>query len=266
MNRDGTGIEAISQGRAFVYSPQWCLTGDRIVYGSTAADYEIYVVDQEGQGLPFKYGDWQTYSPSCSPDGEGITFLTRNPGTGLNDLYARDLRRNTSTFIAQGADQQVAWSPDGKYVVYSPRLQDRWGGLCIAGLESGAKGSPPDLRPCPIPGTEGLVGPRWSPDGQWLIASYPTGPDDPTGIYVLNAAQLLASTEASPPLLLSPVEQVKTDSTPIWLGDSRHIAFIEWGHTGEPWWIHVLDVALQCPALRLQVQEGAWGLSWSGAS
>ena len=100
MDADGGNQQNITNNPFDERHPSWSPDGKRIVYRARrdghfenkfAITYEIYVMDADGgnlQGLTNNRGwDW---SPSWSPDGQRIAFMSERAGDGNSEIYVMD--------------------------------------------------------------------------------------------------------------------------------------------------------------------------------
>ena len=105
--------------------------------------------------------------PRFSPDGSRIAFASTSPGEpsriqvvaaegGVPETVAPDDR----------SEVDVSWSPDGASLAFGLRVDqdrpDRPMTIEVVDLKT--------RRAAPVPGSEGLFSPRWSPDGRHLAA------------------------------------------------------------------------------------------------
>ncbi len=102
-----------------------------------------------------------------SPDGSRLALMARSPGRAWAVYLVAadgDGLRMVSSDARNAADP--SWSPDGATLVFG-RTNDAMGQESARTLEY------LDLRTGamrPVPGSEGLFSPRWSPDGRFIVA------------------------------------------------------------------------------------------------
>ena len=150
--------------------PQWSSDGTRIVFGGP----RIYVVESDGSRLqwvdgPENYSDG-IYSPSISPDGSRMAFVTyryktdglHNWEIGTSALDGSDERRLTKN---EALDVNPVWSPDGTLIAFlSTRDSGYVGKFNLYVMQ--ADGS--DVRSV-VPSVQSSSSPGlWSPDGSRL--------------------------------------------------------------------------------------------------
>jgi len=100
--------------------------------------------------------------PQWSPDGRQLAFLDMEAGSQWKILLLSAQGGVPREMLAEDSYQMDAqWSPDGKRMVYGRRGKAE---PTIQLLDQDSR------RSLTIPGSQGLFSPRWSPDGQHLIA------------------------------------------------------------------------------------------------
>src|SRR5712691_10605005 len=139
-----------------------CTAAERILMTRLGpSQSSLFVSNADGSGEQKLTEGYLDYNPVWSPDGQWIVFTSERNGSA--DLYrmrpdGSGLERLTD---APAYDDQAAFSPDGKQLVF---VSTRAGGTAdlwtmdlqtrrTKALTSGAGG---DFRP------------SWSPDGQWI--------------------------------------------------------------------------------------------------
>jgi eukaryotic-like serine/threonine-protein kinase len=115
--------------------------------------------------LQLTYSPMRTGVPHWSPNGEQIAFAGTTPGKPWKVfLISKDGGTPTSVTADEDATEaDPAWSPDGKSLAFG-HLGDSEAHTTVErlDLQSG--------KVSQFPGLQGLFGPRWSPDGRYIVA------------------------------------------------------------------------------------------------
>jgi Tol biopolymer transport system component len=98
--------------------------------------------------------------PHWSPDGTRIAFPGSPPGKPSRIYVVPSgggtLRQVTNGEAGPRGDTDLSWSPDGTSLVFAAASEK--GAMHVADLRT--------YRVSPLPGSEGMWSPRWSPDGR----------------------------------------------------------------------------------------------------
>lgn len=150
----------------------------------------------------------EAYLPRWSPDGRQIAFYARTPGNPFQ-IYIISADGGTPHRPMPSNQQQIdpTWSKDGRQLMFeSDPWQERGSGretqIEIVDLQTGEYNV--------VPGSAGLVSPRWSPDGRFVAAM----PADSSGLMLLDL-----ETQKWTELLHAQV------GYPNWSHDSKYIYF-----------------------------------------
>ena len=162
----------------------------------------------------------QNVSPSVSPDGSLVAFLSEKDLFGI-DLFVADARTgeiqkklvsaNTDPHFdaLRFIDSAGDWSPDGTQFVFAV-FANGDNELAIVDVESG------DItRKIPLEGIGAITSPAWSPDGQFIAFSGLTG-----GISDLYTWDVLTGA------LVQLTDDKHADLQPTWSPDGSTIAFV----------------------------------------
>ena len=166
--------------------------------------------------------------PAWSPDGKQIAFMRRRTDSESEITLIsaiggpeRILRRVQTGYFVAGAKRMMAWSPDGKWLCFTsePAPSSRHA-LFLLSLDSGS------VRPLYAGSISagGDSSPAFSPDGRWLAFGRFSSPSS-SQIFFQHLTSKLEP--AGEPLLVSNTSGSPT--TPVWLPDSKHILFLDYG-------------------------------------
>lgn len=139
--------------------------GQQIAY-SDFPDGRLWTCKRDGSGRVMLEASLFVYGPHWSPDGSRIAFSGRRNGSAFH-IYTIAARGGGSSPVSgvTGPAFDPVWSPDGKSLAFAPFDQDTGRGeqrISIAEIETGTVRA--------VPGSDGMFSPRWSPDGNWMVA------------------------------------------------------------------------------------------------
>jgi TolB protein len=149
-------------------------TGTLIYTTGAGGNHELVWATRDGRTQPVD-PDWQggiLYFPALSPDGKWVA-VARNMTTEPIHIWIKRLDRGESRKLTLEGKTNInpTWTPDGRSVTFSSETEmgswDLW--------TKRADGSAQEVLQ--LRAKRGLSGPRWSPDGPWLI--FQTDPAQP---------------------------------------------------------------------------------------
>ncbi len=162
----------------------------------------------------------QNVSPSVSPDGSLVAFLSEKDLFGI-DLYVADARTGEiqKKLVSANADPHFDalrfidsagdWSPDGTKFVFAV-FADGDNELAIVDVESG------DIeQKIPLEGIGALSSPAWSPDGQFIAFSG-----------LIGGVSDIFTWDVTTGALRQHTDDLHADLQPTWSPDGSTIAFV----------------------------------------
>jgi TolB protein len=235
MNADGSNPLRLNGDKTTSMSPSWSPDGKKIAFMSNEdGKPEIYVINTDSTDKKqltntkpvddFFSKQYPNY-PSWSPDGKKIVFVSRpQPNHKAPELYVINVDGTNPTrlthskvvpdsWIVLGLGP-VAWSPDGKKIVYGAVKDDRLGIHVINAYGTDTVS---------LATANGSFA-SWSPDGKRIVFMSQEAGDQPTGIRLMDAdgANLVAL----------PNKKATAEVDPSWLPDGKKIAFSGDGQEG----------------------------------
>jgi len=206
--------------------------------GASGGDRKLIWVDRSGKNLGEIPEAGAYVGPRISPDGKRLTFTLTSSGY---DVWSYDIARGVKTRLTFGsasaqANQNAAWSPDGRRIAYSSVREGKFG---LYQKPSDGSGGEEVLL-------EGIPQSRylsdWSPDGKVLAYQG-------THQGILSSWMLPLSGEHKPyPFLPSQFTQIQASFSP----DGKWIAYCS-NESGE---LKVYVVPFPGPGGKWQVSPG----------
>jgi len=167
-------------------SAAWTPDGNYIVYSKGKLNIQLYLVHRNGGGgtqLISEPAALKTIDPAVSPDGRYIYFSRRFGPWSYNaqlpqyqlGVYDRENAKTTVITSRYGSGFTPVLSPDGKWLVYGSRFEDKTG-LVIRDLHTGDEkwlAYPVQRDDQESIATMGVLpGMAFTPDSKALVASY----------------------------------------------------------------------------------------------
>ena len=230
MDADGGNPRRLTNNPDRDVSPSWSPDGKRIAFVSdrdrdrNVIDGrpidEIYVMDADG-GNPQNLTNNLNHdmSPSWSPDGKRIVFMSDRDRDGDAEIYVMDADGGNPQNLTNNRDEDhyPSWSPDGKRIVFSSARDGHFIGdfgitdeIYVMDADGGNEQRLTENR-------KNDRHPAWSPDGERIAFSSDRKGDGANfEIYVMDA-------DGGNERRLT--ENRVSDEWPSWSPDSKRIAF-----------------------------------------
>jgi len=160
------------------------------------------------QRLQLTYTPMYASLPRWSPDGKQIAFFSTTTGKPAK-IYVVSPEGGPVQELLPGDDHAEAdpyWSPDGTSLVFGGLYGTATTGIRILDLES--------HKVSPVPGSEMLFSPRWSPDGRYIAAIR----SDSQTLLIFDRTKQKWSV----------VFKERNVSFPDWSKDGQYIYFLSW--------------------------------------
>ena len=216
FDRAGHQLEPVGQPDQFMASGEnsWRLSPDGrsvIVSRRINNNNDLWLIDTTRGALRRLTSDPASDSyPLWSPDGSRLTFgSARLHGSVVHDVFEESLTgTSTETLLLGSAENKApeAWSPDGRFLVYSVLSPKTGADLWVLPLQ--------DKKPFAFVQTAAIeVNATFSPDGHWL--AYQSTETGPSEIFV----------QAFPGPARSTLVSNGGGQAPVWRGDGREIFY-----------------------------------------
>ncbi len=191
MNRDGSGLQQLTENAALDFDPEWSADGKRIAFESDRALFsKIFVMNADGseQTQVTASPDFSfDRSPTFSPDGERIAFESnRAVGEGVNnpegdiEIFVVNLDGTGLIQLTRNASRELHpdFSPNGRKIAFVSE-QAFASGIYTMNAD-GTKQKKRSQGPATV-----FASPSWSPDGERI--AFTSNQNGPANIFTMDA-------------------------------------------------------------------------------
>jgi Tol biopolymer transport system component len=134
----------------------------------------LWRVDYNGELRPLTGGDHQDHSPSWSPDGKRLAFVSNRSGSQQIHIYWTDTREHGQITRLTSSPSNLSWSPDGSMIAFT--------------MFTPAPQKAPVTLPAAPRGAKWADAPKYIDKAQYRADGVGYLPDGYTQIYVMPAA------------------------------------------------------------------------------
>jgi dipeptidyl aminopeptidase/acylaminoacyl peptidase len=163
----------------------------------------LWRVDNKGELRPLTGGEANDHSPTWSPDGKTLAFVSNRSGSNQIHLYWTDSRDDAPVTRLTGSPSNLTWSPDGKWLAFTM-------------FTPGSKPAPVSLPGKPQ-GAEWAEPARYIDKDNYRFDGAGYAPEGYTQIYLVPAS-------GGTPRQLTH-DDFHHGGELTWTGDSKHIIF-----------------------------------------
>ena len=181
MEDNGSNIKRITSVDYYDQSPRWFPDGQRILFerdwgrgNGSVFNAEFYIIDVDGRNeCRFMENHPTDYSPSLSPDGTQVAFMSSRRDRQSADistyhLESGQLKRLTDNLESGARSRRTGWSPDGRKIAYEHESKEDGDNVWIMSAHGGGKHRLSPKGPA-APLVYARGGPRWSPSGRYIM-------------------------------------------------------------------------------------------------
>jgi TolB protein len=167
---DGHNASLITHDNSLIATPTWVGHEFKLMYSSWKnGGTQIFEHDLSSGGRRvFGHTAGSSYSPSVSPDGRKVAFISNRGGSP--NLYVCDINGENVKQLTSTRDEasSPSWSPDSQHLIFATRA----GRASLTKISING-GAPQKLR---VAGAFGnLTEPDWSPDGRSIVFTCGSG-------------------------------------------------------------------------------------------
>lgn len=170
IDADGSSpslVRSASEGTFFKHPT---LSGKRLAYTQQSAQLDIWALARSSQSDAFQAekvvsSTQEDTSPSISPDGNQLAFISDRSGT--SEVWVTEMDGSSSTQVTSmdGPNiRSVTWSSTGKRLCFVARRNGGGSNLFGVPASGGALSQFTDT-------SAEVLAPRWGPDGRWIYFS-----------------------------------------------------------------------------------------------
>jgi Tol biopolymer transport system component/DNA-binding winged helix-turn-helix (wHTH) protein len=145
--------------------PTTARMSDRLVFSRTASPNAIYRFEEGRSAVPVAQSSGSDGQPEFAPDGKSFAFCSGRSGTA--EIWVAPADGSSATQVTRNAGREQcspAWSRDGNRLAYDSVGADGTWQIWTIGVDGSSR------RQVTYPPNDHYV-PRWSRDGQWILAS-----------------------------------------------------------------------------------------------
>ena len=121
---------------------------------------DVHIQKENGQIIPVTNDEAAKLTPSWSPDGDRLAYISDVEGSWNVFSYELATKKTIKIGVAFGTPSGIAWSPDGAYIAFSSNFGPRLGQLWIMSVATGKKQQVGRAI------TSSIGCPTWSPDSR----------------------------------------------------------------------------------------------------